>query len=125
MRLFLALLLALMTLPAQAQQQTIELDISGGVLGFSLGTSPTTLSGIPPSTKSITFTNPGAVAVYVCPSLDMTGNPLTPGPNPGNTVVAPGTVVVFTGTGVRESQWLAATATGSDVPFTVVVSPNQ
>ena len=124
MRLIFALLLALVSPPALAQQQIIDLDISGGVLGYALSTGSTPLAGIPPSTKRITFINPSAITVYVCPAFDILGNALTPGPNPGSMIVASGDSVIVSGSGVLSTSWLAATATGSDVPFTLFVSPN-
>ena len=124
MRFSLVLLLALVSAPALAQQQIIDLDISGGVLGYALSTGSTPLAGIPPSTKRITFINPSGQTVYVCPAFDILGHALTPGPNPGSTIVGSGDSVIVSGSGVLSTSWLAATATGSDVPFTLFVSPN-
>ncbi len=125
MRALIAAALVLLCSAAHAQQQTIDFNISSGTLGYQLSASPTTLTGIPPTTYTISFENPSGTDIYVCPSTDLKGNALTPGPNPGNTLVAPGTIVTFTGSGVLNQPWLAAAATGSDVPFTLIASPNQ
>jgi hypothetical protein len=125
MRQILIFLICLLATPLHAQQQTIDFNISSGVLGYQLSTSPTSLTGIPPTTYTIIFENPSSVDIYVCPAKDLKGNALTPGPNPGSTLVAPGYLVTFTGSGVISNTWLAAAATGSDIPFTLIASPNQ
>lgn len=94
---------------------------NGGTLGFSLGTGSTTVLNANAQIQKVTFHNPGTIAIYVCQALDMNGNALTPGPNPGNWEIMPGAVLQFTGNGVAGA-WLAAAASSSGNPFTVAVS---
>jgi hypothetical protein len=95
----------------------------GGTLGFSLGTGPTQILSVNPQTQRLTFHNPAVngVTVFVCQAVDMNGNALTPGPNPGNYAILPGATMVFTGNGVAGA-WLAAAASGSSNPLTVAIS---
>lgn len=106
---------------ALAPQNYISPNLTGGTLGFSLGTASTPVLAANPQVQKVTFANPGTQIIYVCQSTDANGNALTAGANPGNWPIVPGGVMVFSGNGVAGA-WLAAAATGSGNPFTVATS---
>jgi hypothetical protein len=103
------------------QQNMISPPISGGTLGFALGTASTQVLAQNPQVQKVTFHNPSSVNIYVCQATDMNGNALTAGANPGNWLILPGATFVYTGNGAGLA-WLAAAASGSNNPLTVAVS---
>lgn len=102
-------------------QNYVSPAINGGTLGFALGTGSTQVLPGNSQIQKVTFHNPGTVAIYVCQAFDANGQALTPGPNPGNWLIAPGGLWIFTGNGAAGA-WLAAAASGSNNPFTVAAS---
>jgi hypothetical protein len=94
----------------------------GGTQGFSLGTASTALVTMNTLQKKVVFHNPGSVNVYVCQSLDVNGNVLTAGPNPGNWVIYPGGMLTLEGDGIASASWLGAAASGSGNPLTMAMS---
>jgi hypothetical protein len=106
---------------ALAEQNVIVPLLNPGTLGFSLNNASTPILTANAQTQRLTFHNPGTVAIYVCQSTDMNGNALTAGPNAGNWIIEPAATLTFTGNGVAGA-WLAAAATGSGNPLTVLLS---
>lgn len=106
---------------ALAPQNYISPNLTGGTLGFSLGTASVPVLAANPQVQKVTFANPGTQIIYVCQATDANGNALTAGTNPGNWPIVPGGVMVLSGNGVAGA-WLAAAASGSGNPFTVATS---
>jgi hypothetical protein len=102
-------------------QNMITPLINGGTFGFSLGAGSTQVLAANPQIQKVTFHNPGANPVFVCQANDANGNPLTPGPNPGNWEIFPGATWSFTGNGTGGA-WLASAPAGGSNPFKVAAS---
>lgn len=84
---------------------------------LSLGTASAQLVPENLSRGGITFANPGTVTVYICPALDVYGNPVAAGGG-GSIPIAPGAFLSFTGQ--CGCAWNGAAASGTNNPFTVL-----
>lgn len=102
-------------------QNTITPALSGGTLGFSLGTAPTVLLNANTQVQKVTFHNPGTIDILVCQATDANGNALVPGANGGSWRIFPGGLLIFTGNGAGAG-WLGVAASESGNPLTVAVS---
>jgi hypothetical protein len=94
----------------------------GGTLGFTLSNTSTALFTTNSLMKKIIFHNPGTVTLYVCQTLDVNGNALTAGPNPGNWAIFSGGWLELSGDGIASASWLGAAASAGSNPLTVGVS---
>jgi len=91
----------------------------GGVLGYTLTTSPQQVVTANIQNTRLMFVNVGGTnTAYVCQQKDANGSSLTAGANPGNFPILPGAVWVIVGQGAQ-SAWFAATSS-STTPITVV-----
>lgn len=97
---------------------------SGGKVSAvnNLGTAAIQVVAANPSRQQLTFANPSAVTIYVCPSVDLNGAALTP-----TLAALGGTFPIFSGgvlvvSGECQTAWKALAASGVNNPLTIMDS---